>query len=64
MVSVAPYWNVNYIQEKLKFYLTSVSVAPYWNVNVKIIIKRGCLNMGISSSILECKFIKTKLMGI
>ena len=33
MVTVAPYWNVNFVADKLLQYRFEVTVAPYWNVN-------------------------------
>ena len=34
IVEVAPYWNVNRIQDSRFHHCYTVEVAPYWNVNI------------------------------
>ena len=56
IVEVAPYWNVNVVEDAISYVQENVEVAPYWNVNTVICSGSFEVIKGRSSSILECKY--------
>ena len=59
-ILVAPYWNLNHIDNNRALPLIKILVAPYWNLNINVTVDNTKVENDISSSILEFKFHKIK----